>query len=300
MHVCPHLLEVDLAAPHVPRRLATAARGDDDRVHVLPHVLEDARHGRGRDVRVAAAEVEPPLQRPAPPRRVARGQVDAVVLERPLLALLLGDALGGGEQPVVVARAGDIALVGSAEELSDIDAVEERVDRVRVEGERLLLVPPVARRLVPAEGDVREVRAQPEVLEERLSIRVRDAGRRRHAEVGRQPPQGVPRDARLEGVHVVGRVRRHRARRQAGDAAAAQICDPAAAGREEQGVVRALAVDAAPERDRMSGAARPRVEQNEEGGLRRSGEPGSGRKAHRAPSILRRARALTTRPRGAP
>src|SRR5207302_7621624 len=117
-------------------------RRHDDRVDVLARVLEDARYGGRRDVRVAAAEVEPPLERRAAVGSVAGREVDAVVLERPFLALLLRDPLRGDEEPVVVARAGDVALIGAVEQLAEIGAVEEGIDGAVVERERLTLVPP--------------------------------------------------------------------------------------------------------------------------------------------------------------
>ena len=123
-------------------------------------------------------------------------QVDAVVLEDPLAALLLRDRRVGGEDALVVAGPGRPALVRARRQLPQVDGLEERVDRPVEKRKRLALVPPVADGLPDAERDVREVRTEAEVLQP-VRPRVGEAARDGD---GLHVAQDVPGDARLDRV----------------------------------------------------------------------------------------------------
>ena len=272
-----------MALARVPAAAAARVRSDHDRVAVLAVVLEDARHEVGRRVRLAAAEVQPVLQRSRRARLIRLRQVEPVALVDPVLALLGRDRLRGDEGALVVSGAGHELLRLAARQLPEVGVREEGVDRAGVERERLLLVEVLARGLGRAEGDVRG----------RQRAAVPRAGEGRDPNRGRADP--VARDATLDRVHVSARVGRDAAGGKVLDRAAVQVGQLPAAALEQDGEVGSLRGQAGC-RTGSRRPCRPAGCRRAAGALCRSRSSGSScAQAPRRPSRRRRAAARAGR-----
>jgi hypothetical protein len=178
------------------------------------------------------------------------------VLEDPVLAVLVRDRVGRAEDALVVAGAGRPTLGLARHEARGVQRDEEGVDRAGVQRERLLLVEPLADRLVGAERDVGDVG-------EAVTLGVLPAGGD-----GDALDAARPGDPRLDRVAVAGRVGGDA--RERGDGAGHEVGDPAAVAGEQHGALGRVRRQAAAERDRalrVVGVAVV-VEQDEDGGVR--------------------------------
>jgi hypothetical protein len=194
-HVLPHLEDVHMTAAHVPSGAAPAGGSDDDRALVLAELFHDLRHDRGTTVGATAAPVEPPLQRNRLRRTrfvvVSAWDENAVMLVDPLLSRFVRNPRRriGKEDPVVVARAGDVLLGSACRQLAGVELGEESIDSSLEEVESLRAVEPDTHRLVETERDVSDVcligvvfEVDHEMLEPRVIVR-RNSGRHRQRDI---------------------------------------------------------------------------------------------------------------------
>jgi hypothetical protein len=126
------------------------------------------------------------------------------VLEDPVAAALARDRRRRIEDAVVVAGGGVEALAATGAHRREVRSREEVVDGAGLKRERLLLLPPVAARLLGAEGDVGDV-------VEAVAGGVGLAGGDGDA------IHGADRDPSLDGVRVARGIRRHGSARQLDD-----------------------------------------------------------------------------------